>query len=60
MQSVLQYRRLEKRLREQVQRHGVDATAGVSVPAPHSANYHFDPASERKDLEAGPVPAGAK
>jgi hypothetical protein len=56
MQSVLQYRRFEKRLREQVKRHGLDATAGVGAPAPRSAHYHFDPATELKDLEARPVP----
>jgi hypothetical protein len=56
MQSVLQYRRFEKRLCEQVKRHGVDATAGVIAPGPNHANYHFDPASGTKDVEAGLVP----
>lgn len=55
MQSVLQYRRFEKHLRQQVKKHGVDATAGVSAPAPQLANCDFDPATEPKDLEAGPV-----
>lgn len=56
MQSVLQYRRFEKRLREQVKKHGLDATAGIHTPARHPANAHSDPATELKDLEARPSP----
>lgn len=53
---LLQYRRFEKRLREQVKRHGLDATAGIAAPAPDAAHYHFDPTAELRDLEARPVP----
>jgi hypothetical protein len=56
MQSLLQYRRFEKHLREQVKRHGLDATAGVSASAPRPSNSRSDSSTELKDLEAGPVP----
>ena len=48
MQSILQYRRFERRLREQIDRHGVDKTAGCKTK-PDEPN-----AGEPKNCEAGP------
>lgn len=47
MQSILQYRRFEKRLRQQIERHGVDDTAGCDVKSKD------DPAPEPKDEHHG-------
>ena len=56
MQSVLQYRRFGKHLRAQIERHGIDATAGVRRNRAAHTKLHTDPATESRDLEAGPVP----
>ena len=56
MQSVLQYRRFGKHLRAQIQRHGIDATAGVRRNTAAHAKLDTDPATEPRDLEAGSVP----
>jgi hypothetical protein len=56
MQSVLQYRRFEKHLREQIQRHGPDRTSGVRGSILGQVKPHPTPAAEPKDVEAGPAP----
>lgn len=56
MQSLLQYRRFEKRLREQVERHGVAATSGVKPSEPAPAKDNTDTVYEPKDLESGFAP----
>jgi hypothetical protein len=56
MQSVLQYRRFEKHLREQIQRHGLDRTSGVRGSILGQVRPHPTPAAEPKDVEAGPAP----
>ena len=56
MQSVLQYRRFEKHLREQIQRHGLDRTSGIRGRILGQAT----PAAEPKDVEAGPTPLVAR
>src|SRR2546423_13778971 len=56
MQSILQHRRFERRLREQVKRHGIDATAGVRGSTRPHTKSSSDPAIEPKDLEAGHAP----
>ena len=56
MQSVLQYRRFEKHLREQIQRHGLDRTSGVRGSILGQVKPHPAPAAEPKDVEAGPEP----
>ena len=53
MQSILQYRSFERRLRAQIERHGLDATSGVKSSAPGTANDTIE-ASNEKDVEAGP------
>jgi hypothetical protein len=58
MQSVLQYGRFGKRLREQVRRHGIDATAGVRGSTHPHTKSSSHPATELKDLEAGHPPLG--
>jgi hypothetical protein len=56
MQSVLQYRRFEKRLREQIQRHGLYRTSGVGGSILGQVEPHPTLAAEPKDVEAGPAP----
>ena len=56
MQSILQYRRFEKHLREQIQRHGLDRTSGVRGSILGQVKPHPTPAAEPKDIEAGPAP----
>jgi hypothetical protein len=56
MQSVLQYRRFEKHLREQIQRHGLDRTSGVRGSTLGQVKPHPTPTAEPKDVEAGPAP----
>ena len=56
MQSVLQYRRFEKHLREQIHRHGLDRTSGVRGSILGQVKPHPTPAAEPKDVEAGPAP----
>jgi hypothetical protein len=56
MQSVLQYRRFEKHLREQIQRHGLDRTSGIRGRILGQAT----PAAEPKDVKAGPTPLVAR
>jgi hypothetical protein len=56
MQSVLQYRRFEKRLREQIQRHGLDRTSGVRGSILKQVKPDPAPTAEPKDVEAGPAP----
>ena len=56
MQSVLQYRRFEKHLREQIQRHGLDRTSGVRGSILGQVKPHPTPTAEPKDVEAGPAP----
>jgi hypothetical protein len=53
MQSVLQYRRFEKHLREQIQRHGLDRVSGVRGSTLGQVKPHPTPAAETKDVEAG-------
>jgi hypothetical protein len=55
MQSVLQYRRFEKRLREQIQRHGLDRTSGVRGSIQGQVRPYLTTAAEPKDVEAGPA-----
>ena len=59
MQSVLQYRRFEKHLREQIQRHGLARTSGVRGSILGQVRPHPTPAAEPKDVEAGPAPRRA-
>lgn len=56
MQSVLQYRRFEKHLREQIQRHGLDRTSGVRGRILGQVTPYPTPDAEPKDVEAGPTP----
>jgi len=56
MQSILQYRRFEKHLREQIQRHGLDRTSGVRESILGQVEPHPTPAAEPRDVEAGPAP----
>lgn len=54
MQSILQYRRFEKRLREQIDRHGVDAASGAKPSEGDLEKDDFDTSQSANDLEAGP------
>jgi hypothetical protein len=55
MQSILQYRRFEKRLRQQIDRHGVEQTAGCQTEDEKSENYeHANPFPQSKEHEVGP------
>ena len=56
MQSVLQYRRFGKHLREQIQRHGLDRTSGVRGSILGQVKPPLTPAAKPKDVEAGPAP----
>jgi hypothetical protein len=60
MQSVLQYRRFEKHLREQIQRHGLDRTSGVRGSILGQVRPHLTPTAEPKDVEAGPAPPASR
>jgi hypothetical protein len=60
MQSVLQYRRFEKHLREQIQRHGLDRTSGVRGRTLGQVTPYPTPDAEPKDVEAGPTPLVAR
>jgi hypothetical protein len=60
MQSILSYRRLETRLRQQIERHGLDQTAGTQTEEEKAQNENggeHDPFPEEhaaeKDLELG-------
>lgn len=57
MQSFLAYRRFERRLRQQIERHGEAAVSGVKSSTPGApAKDNTDPACEPKDLESGLPP----
>ena len=53
MQSFLVYRRFEKRLRQQIERHGEAAVSGVKTSTPGPTKDNTDTAQEPKDLESG-------
>jgi hypothetical protein len=58
MQSILQYRRLEKRLRQQIDRHGLSEAAGCQTEEEKEQNEpageHANPFPQSKEHEVGP------
>ena len=58
MQSILQYRRLEKRLRQQIDRHGLSEAAGCQIEEEKEHNEapggHANPFPQSKEHEVGP------